>query len=106
MRLVRRAIDAGTFTLGWLRRKRRIKLDKAPWTADKLWRKSLKQFVWIVFSLWTGLSFVGFFVPIAVDRTSHRSALSGLVLGGFLGRSIVYKRMKAAAAARSGDAAR
>lgn len=29
MRLVRRAIDAGTFTLGWLRRKRRIKLDKA-----------------------------------------------------------------------------
>ncbi len=45
-------------------RAKRMKLDKAPWTADKLVRKASKQFVWIVFSLWTGLSFVGFFAPI------------------------------------------
>ncbi|HUO95047.1 MAG TPA: cytochrome c oxidase accessory protein CcoG [Steroidobacteraceae bacterium] len=45
-------------------RARRIKLDRAPWTAPKLARKSAKQSLWIVFSLWTGLSFVGFFVPM------------------------------------------
>jgi cytochrome c oxidase accessory protein FixG len=42
----------------------RQKLDKAPWTARKLGRKSLKQFLWITFALWTGFTFVGFFTPI------------------------------------------
>jgi cytochrome c oxidase accessory protein FixG len=45
-------------------RSKRMKLDKAPWTAAKFTRKALKQVVWIVFALWTGLSFVGFFAPI------------------------------------------
>ncbi len=45
-------------------RNKRMKLDKGPWTREKLMRKSAKQFLWITFALWTGLTFVGFFVPI------------------------------------------
>ncbi len=45
-------------------RNKRIKLDKGPWTREKLARKSAKQLLWIGFALWTGFSFVGFFVPI------------------------------------------
>jgi cytochrome c oxidase accessory protein FixG len=45
-------------------RPKQMKLDKAPWTARKVAIKSLKHGVWIVFSLWTGFTFVGFFTPI------------------------------------------
>jgi cytochrome c oxidase accessory protein FixG len=45
-------------------RSARLKLDKAPWSAEKIGRKSLKQFLWITFALWTGFTFVGFFTPI------------------------------------------
>ncbi len=45
-------------------RSARIRLDNSGWTFEKIWRKSLKQFLWIVVSLWTGFTFVGFFVPI------------------------------------------
>jgi polyferredoxin len=45
-------------------RSQRMKLDKAPWSWNKLRRKGSKQFLWLSFSLWTGFSFVGYFVPI------------------------------------------
>ena len=45
-------------------RSQRMKLDKAPWGWNKLRRKGSKQILWITFSLWTGFTFVGFFVPI------------------------------------------
>jgi cytochrome c oxidase accessory protein FixG len=45
-------------------RMRRIKLDAAPWSAEKLLRKGGKQAAWITLSLWTGFSFVGYFTPI------------------------------------------
>jgi cytochrome c oxidase accessory protein FixG len=45
-------------------RSQRMKLDKAPWSWNKLRRKGAKQFLWITFSLWTGLTFVGYFTPI------------------------------------------
>jgi cytochrome c oxidase accessory protein FixG len=45
-------------------RSERIKLDKAPWSARKLGRKAAKQAMWIGFSLWTGMTFVGFFTPV------------------------------------------
>ncbi|AKS43109.1 cytochrome c oxidase accessory protein CcoG [Wenzhouxiangella marina] len=45
-------------------RNQRMKLDKGPWNRDKVIRKSTKQFLWITFALWTGFTFVGFFVPI------------------------------------------
>ncbi|MCL4113576.1 UNVERIFIED_CONTAM: hypothetical protein GTU68_001009 [Idotea baltica] len=43
---------------------KRIKLDRSPWNANKIIRKSLKQFLWIVLAIWTGFTFVGFFTPI------------------------------------------
>jgi len=46
------------------RRNKRIRLDQGRWTKEKLARKSAKQLLWITFALWTGFTFVGFFVPI------------------------------------------
>ena len=45
-------------------RSKRIKLDKAPWTADKILKKTSKQFLWIALAVFTGFSFVGYFVPV------------------------------------------
>ena len=45
-------------------RSARMRIDKNGWTFEKIWKKSLKQFLWIALSLWTGFTFVGFFVPI------------------------------------------
>src|SRR6056297_1934037 len=45
-------------------RNKRMRLDKGPWTAEKFRKKGLKQFLYITFSLWTGITFVGFFTPI------------------------------------------
>ncbi len=45
-------------------RGKRMKLDAGPWDANKILRKSFKQFLWITFALWTGFTFVGFFTPI------------------------------------------
>jgi cytochrome c oxidase accessory protein FixG len=45
-------------------RNRRMKLDRAPWNAEKLLRKGGKHLAWILFALWTGFTFVGFFTPI------------------------------------------
>jgi len=43
---------------------RRRKLDKAPWSAEKILRKGSKQVLWVSFALWTGITFVGYFSPI------------------------------------------
>jgi len=45
-------------------RSQRMKLDKTPWSWNKIHRKASKQFLWIAFSIWTGFTFVGFFEPI------------------------------------------
>lgn len=45
-------------------RPQRIKLDQAPPSAGKFLRKAAKHGVWIAISLWTGLTFVGYFTPI------------------------------------------
>ncbi|HEX7271330.1 MAG TPA: cytochrome c oxidase accessory protein CcoG [Casimicrobiaceae bacterium] len=42
----------------------RIRLDASPFTARKLGAKALKHATWIVFALWTGYTFVGYFTPI------------------------------------------
>lgn len=57
-------------------RNKRMKLDKAPWTANKVWRKALKQLLWVSFALWTGFTFVGFFTPI---REFGQSILAGSI---------------------------
>lgn len=45
-------------------RNHRIKLDTKGFSGEKLWRKGGKYAAWIVFSAWTGISFVGYFTPI------------------------------------------
>jgi polyferredoxin len=45
-------------------RGQRMKLDAAPWSANKLRRKLAKHSLWLLFALWTGFTFVGFFTPI------------------------------------------
>lgn len=45
-------------------RNRRMRLDAGPWTREKLLRKGSKHVLWLVFALWTGFTFVGFFSPI------------------------------------------
>ncbi|RYF01935.1 MAG: cytochrome c oxidase accessory protein CcoG [Comamonadaceae bacterium] len=45
-------------------RSARLRLDQGPWTATKLGKKGLKQLLWIAVSVWTGFTFVGYFVPI------------------------------------------
>jgi len=45
-------------------RAQRMRLDEAPWSFNKFWRKAGKQGAWILFGLWTGFTFVGYFTPI------------------------------------------
>jgi len=45
-------------------RNQRIKLDKAPLSANKIFRKTLKHSMWVGFAVLTGLTFVGYFSPI------------------------------------------
>lgn len=54
----------------WIERKiegtrpQQMKLDKMPMNSKKFTKKFSKHFVWIVFSLYTGFTFVGYFTPI------------------------------------------
>lgn len=45
-------------------RSSQMRLDKSPWSFRKLRIKTVKHTLWIVFSLFTGFTFVGYFTPI------------------------------------------
>jgi cytochrome c oxidase accessory protein FixG len=45
-------------------RLKQIRLAQMPWNREKIARRALKHTVWILFSLWTGFTFVGYFTPI------------------------------------------
>jgi cytochrome c oxidase accessory protein FixG len=45
-------------------RSARMRLDKSDMSMGKVGKKWLKHTLWIVFSLWTGFTFVGYFTPI------------------------------------------
>ncbi|MGE5453148.1 MAG: cytochrome c oxidase accessory protein CcoG [Acidobacteriota bacterium] len=57
-------------------RAKRMKLDKAGWSFEKLWRKAGKQLAWIGFGLWTGFTFVGYFTPIR--ELAHEAITFGM----------------------------
>ena len=57
------------------KRNQRIKLDKSPWTINKITRKSTKHLLWIAYSLFTGYTFVGYFSPIG-ELWGHLLSLS------------------------------
>ncbi len=42
----------------------RIRLEEAPWSANKLLRTGGKQIAWVGFALVTGFTFVGYFTPV------------------------------------------
>jgi cytochrome c oxidase accessory protein FixG len=51
----------------------RKRLDKTRWTAEKLLRRGGKNLAWVVFGLWTGFTFVGYFTamrPLMADALS------------------------------------
>jgi len=54
----------------WIERKiegdrpKQMKLATSRWTGGKLIKRSGKHAIWILFSLWTGFTFVGYFTPI------------------------------------------
>ncbi|MFP3366970.1 cytochrome c oxidase accessory protein CcoG, partial [Pseudoalteromonas sp. SIMBA_148] len=45
-------------------RNARIKLDKAPMSVNKFLRRSAKHAIWLVVSVLTAITFVGYFTPI------------------------------------------
>ncbi len=45
-------------------RMQQMKLDKGPWNSKKIGKKFAKHSAWIIFALWTGFTFVGYFTPI------------------------------------------
>jgi cytochrome c oxidase accessory protein FixG len=45
-------------------RNQRVRLDKAPWTSAKLFKKLAKHSSWLFVAFATGLTFVGYFYPI------------------------------------------
>jgi cytochrome c oxidase accessory protein FixG len=59
-------------------RQQRIRLDRSPWSANKIVRKSAKQFLWIAFSLYTGYTFVGYFTAIhTLSQAAFTTTLGG-----------------------------
>ncbi|WP_247646649.1 cytochrome c oxidase accessory protein CcoG [Deefgea sp. CFH1-16] len=59
----------------------RIKLDNAPLNGKKLRLKFIKHSLWVLFALWTGFTFVGYFTPIRALWTDLLSfSLSGYAL--------------------------
>jgi len=45
-------------------RSARIRLDRQPWTAEKIGKKTAKHAAWLALGLWTGFTFVGYFTPV------------------------------------------
>ncbi|KZZ09679.1 cytochrome c oxidase accessory protein CcoG, partial [Oleiphilus sp. HI0078] len=54
-----------------------LKLEKMPWNAEKIRKRGTKQLVWLLFSLWTGFTLVGYFTPIRELSASLWTTLSG-----------------------------
>jgi cytochrome c oxidase accessory protein FixG len=54
-------------------RSARIRLDRQPWTAQKVVRRMAKHLAWGAVALWTGFTFVGYFTPIRAlgDAVAH-----------------------------------
>jgi cytochrome c oxidase accessory protein FixG len=67
----------------WIERKiegarsARIRLDRQPWTLQKIARKGAKHAAWGTVALWTGFTFVAYFTPVH----ALMGELAGLTLG-------------------------
>ena len=64
-------------------RNKRIKLDKQPWNAEKVFKKGSKHAIWVLIAFITGVTFVGYFTPIRellLGLVPHRSDSGMLVI--------------------------
>jgi cytochrome c oxidase accessory protein FixG len=75
-------------------RHKRLKLEKAPWTRDKIVKKITKWFVWLGMSIYLGFTFAGYYTPI---RALFHDLVSGeaqseavLIVGFFTGVSMFF----------------
>ena len=59
-------------------RQKQIKLDKGPWNGERIMRTGGKHAAWLIFSLFTGFTFVGWFTPID-------SLFSDIIMGDISG---------------------
>ena len=59
-------------------RSARIRLDRQPWTLEKIGRKGGKHLAWGLVALWTGFTFVGYFTPV---RTLAGALASSSMVG-------------------------
>ena len=58
-------------------RSARMRLDRQPWSIGKAARMTAKHAAWAAVSLWTGLTFVGYFTPVKILTQE----IAGLALG-------------------------
>ena len=68
-------------------RNQRLKLEKEPWNARKIRIKTIKYILIFIVAAWTGITFVGWFVPI---RQVVPAIFSGTASFGVLGVAFVY----------------
>jgi cytochrome c oxidase accessory protein FixG len=62
-------------------RAKRMKLDRGPWSGEKLLRKGSKQLLWLALAAWTGFTFVGYFAPIRTLGAELANHSIGLAAG-------------------------
>lgn len=65
-------------------RNKRIKLDKQDWNLEKTFKKTTKHFLWFLIAFITGLTFVGYFIPIReliLGLVPYRNELGMLQIG-------------------------
>lgn len=66
-------------------RNKQIKLDKQGWNTEKILRKTGKHTIWVLIAFITGLTFVGYFVPIReliLGLMPYRDESSGILSFG------------------------
>jgi cytochrome c oxidase accessory protein FixG len=67
----------------WIERKiegarsARMRLDKQPWTLEKLAKKFAKHAAWGAVALWTGITFVSYFTPLQTLQNEARTLALG-----------------------------
>ncbi|MEZ5539941.1 MAG: cytochrome c oxidase accessory protein CcoG [Pseudomonadales bacterium] len=66
-------------------RNQRIKLDQAPWSIEKVLRKTAKHTMWISFAFLTGFTFVGYFTSITELSFTFFSGSADLAVYAWIG---------------------
>jgi polyferredoxin len=60
-------------------RHKRLKMDRTPWSIEKVVRKLAKHISWVSLSLWTGITFISYFYPLeAMANDFSVSDLAGM----------------------------